>query len=108
MYYTPSELYEGNKDGLPLDPVLYDLSMKFHFGGGNQQPAAPKPAVQANATAASAGKGVMSIMQSGKAGKKRNLASLFIKRNYKPRQISSLYGGSFAGAGRTPNIGTFG
>ena len=34
MYYTPQELYAGNKDGQPLDPALYDISMKFHFGGG--------------------------------------------------------------------------
>ena len=32
--YSPSELYEGNRNGQPLDPGLYELSMRFHFGDG--------------------------------------------------------------------------
>ena len=55
MFYTKSELYEGNRNGMPLDPGLYDISMKHHFGGGIQAPATPAPPQQTNATIASVG-----------------------------------------------------
>ena len=50
MFYSPQELYAGNRNGLPLDPYLYDISMKHHFGGGLQQQEAPKAPVQQNVT----------------------------------------------------------
>ena len=56
--YTPQELYAGNRNGLPLDPALYAISMRHHFGGGQQQTQQPKAAVQQNVTVADAGKKV--------------------------------------------------
>ena len=100
----------ANKPGRALERFL----AAFTPPAGPQQtysapsiPSAPKPAAQANATMGSVGKSVLNPLQSG--GRRRNnLMSLFIRPNYKPREISSLYGGSFAGAGSTPNIGSFG
>ena len=102
MYYTPQELYAGNKDGYPLDPALYDISMKFHFGGGNQAPATPAPPQQTNATIASVGD---SIRRPSKRRKKTNLASLRIA----PKAvINKLVGGNIGGGGTGLNIGSFG
>tara|TARA_B100002019_G_C21094277_1_gene510206 strand:- start:163 stop:453 length:291 start_codon:yes stop_codon:yes gene_type:complete len=57
--YTPQELYAGNRNGQPLDPGLYAISMRYHFGGGKQQSTQqPKAAVQQNVTVADAGKKV--------------------------------------------------
>ena len=100
----------ANKPGRALDRFL----KAFTPPAPRQQsyatpsiPSAPRPAAQANATMGSVGKGVLNPLMSG--GRVRNnLMSLFIRPNYKPREISSFYGGSFAGAGNTPNIGSFG
>ena len=102
MFYSKSELYEGNRGGMPLDPGLYELSMQHHFGGGIQAPATPAPPQQTNATIASVGD---SIRRPGKRRKKTNLASLRIA----PKAvINKLVGGNIGGGGTGLNVGSFG
>ena len=44
MFYTEQELYAGNKDGQPLDPLLYKLSMDAVYG--KNKPPAVQPIQQ--------------------------------------------------------------
>jgi hypothetical protein len=44
MFYTEQELYAGNRNGQPLDPALYQLSMDAVYGNNKPKPPAPPPA----------------------------------------------------------------
>ena len=118
MYYTQGELYQGSTwsiigyDGKgrpryghkPLDPALYRASMEFYHPKPKPPPQQYRAPEDANATAASQGKG---IRRPAKTKSKRNIASLRKIRDRTQVNQTLSMGETGVGSGINPMGGSY-